>query len=360
MAIKQKKKAKHKRSTKKGLPPGSLVFVGEQKSDQVKSCLFHYNENEFEERTQISNKEIIAELRDYSTVCWLNIDGLHDINVLEEIGQSFDINKLALEDILNTDQRPKLDAHDTFVLAIVKMFQYNPETYEFTSEQVSIIFTSNFVITFQEKEGDVFDSLRDRIRNKKGSIRTKSADYLFYALLDTLIDNYFHILEQVGERLEELEDIVLENPSQASLNQLHMLKKDIIGIRRAIYPLREVISKIERDDSEMINDTNKWYYRDLYDHTIQIIETIETYRDSASSLVDLYMSSVSNRMNSVMKVLTIISTIFIPLTFIAGIYGMNFENMPELKWQYGYHMMWGLMIVITIGQIFFFRNKKWL
>lgn len=359
MAEQIKKKKKSGRNKKKGLPPGSLVFVGDQKTEKATLDLFFYNEEKVEQKQDLPLSQIIEELKNITTTCWLNVNGLHDTNILKEIGTAFDINKLALEDILNTEQRPKLDAYDNFVVSIVKMFHFDTITKSVRMEQVSVIFTKNFVITFQEKPGDVFDDLRDRIINKKGVIRSKGADYLFYALLDTLTDHYFFTLEQIGESLESIEDIILTSPSQNTLNQLHFFKKEITQIRRAIYPLREVVSKIERNDNNFIAESNIWYYRDLHDHTIQIIETIETYRDSASGLVDLYMSSVGNRMNNIMKVLTIISTIFIPLTFIAGIYGMNFSHMPELQWHYGYYAVWGIMLLTTIIMIIFFRKKNW-
>jgi magnesium transporter len=298
--------------------------------------------------------------KDFKGVCWVNVCGIHDIHTIESIGNNFNIHPLVQEDILNTFHRPKFEESEEYLFLVIKMLVYDPGSKGVISEQVSFVLGPNFLVTFQEQEGDVFNPVRERLRKALGRVRKMGPDYLLYALMDAVVDNYFLVLEAIGEDLEILEDQLLENPTPGVLQTVHKLKREMIFLRKAIWPLREVLNGLQKTVSKLVKNNTKMYLRDIYDHTIQVIETVETYRDMVAGLQDLYLSSVSNKMNEVMKVLTIIATIFIPLTFIAGIYGMNFEFMPELKWKNGYFITWGIMAVVTLGMVFYFKRKKWL
>jgi len=265
-----------------------------------------------------------------------------------------------MEDVLDTTQRPKSEDFDDHVFLVLKMLKLNGGDLSLDAEQVSMVLGSNFVLTFQERPGDVFESVRERLRSNKGRIRKMGADYLAYSLMDAIVDNYFLILEKLGDKIEILEEEVVGNPDPGVRREIYALKRELIFLRRSVWPLREVISALERGESSLFTPATLLYMRDVYDHTIQVVDTLESYRDTVSGLVDLYMSSISNRMNDIMKVLTIIATIFIPLTFIAGIYGMNFEFMPELKWRFGYPAAWALMLSMAAVMFSFFRNKRWL
>jgi magnesium transporter len=295
---------------------------------------------------------------DKPEITWVNIDGLHDIDVINKIGNQFNLHPLVLEDILNTQQRPKLDDMEDYLFVIAKMIYYNPEDDRGKFEQISFVLWKNLVLTFQEDIGDVFEPVRERLRKGKGRIRKMGADYLMYTLLDALVDSYYDVLEKVGDRVENLEDELINSPEPDTLQVIHKMKRELVFLRRSVWPLREIIGSLERGESDLIDEKTLIYYRDVYDHTIQVIDTIETCRDIVSGMMDLFLSSVSNRMNEVMKMLTVIATIFIPLTFIAGIYGMNFEFMPELKWHWGYPVVWAGMIVIGIVMFFWFKRKK--
>jgi len=346
-------------SEKGGLPPGALVYIGEQKVEEVVITLFDYDRERYEEK-ELKSVEECFPYKDTPTVSWINIAGIHQVEIMEKIGNHFGIHPLAIEDILNTGHRPKMDDMDDYLFIVLKMLNYNEEDDEIDAEQVSIIIGQNFVISFQEKEGDVFEPVRERIRKNRGRIRKMGADYLAYALLDSIVDNYFTILEKIGERIESLEEELVENPSTQTLQEIHSLKSGMIFLRKSVWPLREVISELERGESPLIKETTVIYLRDVYDHSIQVIDTVETFRDMISGMLDVYLSSISNKMNEVMKVLTIIATIFIPLTFLAGVYGMNFKYMPELEWYQGYFAVLCVMVVIGIGMVIYFRKKKWL
>jgi len=294
-------------------------------------------------------------------VTWVNIDGLHDIEIMEKIGKHFGLHPLVLEDILNTEQRPKIEDFDDYIFVVLKMLYYDENEGEIRAEQISIILGSNFVLSFQERVGDIFNPLRDRIRNAKGRVRKMGPDYLAYSLLDAIVDNYFVVLEKLGEQIEGMEEELVTNPTPETLQRIHNLKREMIFLRKSVWPLREVVSRLERGESPLIKEATGIYLRDVYDHTIQVIDTIETYRDMLSGMLDIYLSSISNRMNQVMKVLTIIATIFIPLTFVAGIYGMNFEYMPELKWHWFYpKAFWLVMLGVAALMLVYFRRKRWL
>jgi len=345
-------------SQKIGQPPGTLVHIGEKKSETVQIKTIFYHENDFQEidTSDIGNGST-DQLR--PGVTWINIDGLHQIDIFEKIGKDFEIHPLVLEDVLNTAHRPKIEDFGNYLFVVIKMLYLEPETGEVNSEQLSLILGKNFVLSFQERTGDVFDQIRERLRQGRGRIRKMGADYLIYSLIDAIIDNYFIILESLGETVEKLEEEVLTSPGPDTLQQIHVLKREMIFLRRSVWPLREVVGLMEKGEFELINDTTRIYLRDLYDHTIQIIDSIEALRDILTGLLDIYLSSMSNRMNEVMKVLTIIATIFIPLTFIAGVYGMNFKYIPELEWHWGYPAIWGIMLVVGAIMVLYFRKKKW-
>ena len=342
-----------------GLPPGTLVFTGEKKTEKAKITLIDYDDTHVHE-TEVTSVPECAPFKDTPTVTWINIDGIHQIDVIEEIGQHFDIHPLVLEDILNTEQRPKMEDFDEYLFVVLKMLYNDAKEHGIKAEQVSIILSHRCVISFQEQEGDVFNIIRERIRSGKGRIRKMGADYLAYSLLDAIVDNYFSILEKMVEQIEDIEEEVIRNPTPATVQTIYALKKDMIFLRKSIFPLREVISILERGGVPFIAETTEVYLRDVYEHTIQVIDVVETYRDMLSGILDIYLSSVSNKMNDVMKVLTIFASIFIPLTFIAGVYGMNFEQMPELGWQWGYPLILLIMASLAVTMLVYFRGKRWL
>jgi len=348
-----------KTSKRAGLSPGTLVHDGDKKVEKAKITIIDFDATQFQEK-EVDTVEECFPFRDTPTVTWINIDGLHEVGIIEKIGKHFSIHPLILEDILHTGQRPKMEDFEDYIFLVVKMFYYDEKDDEIKMEQVSLLLGSNFVISFQEREGDIFDPIRERIRNHKGRIRMMKADYLGYALLDTIVDNYFIILEKVGENIENMEEELVTRPTPETLQTIHNLKRELIVLRKSIWPLREVVNSLERGESPLINEATGVYLRDVYDHTIQVIDTIETFRDMVSGMLDIYLSSISNKMNEVMKVLTIIATIFIPLTFVAGIYGMNFEFMPELKWHWGYFAALLVMVAVAVIMVFYFRRKRWL
>lgn len=348
-----------KRSKKAGLPPGTLVHIGEKKAETLKITVMDYDEAHFEEK-EIKTIDECFIFKDKPTVTWINIDGLHQVEILEKLGECYGLHPLVLEDILNTDQRPKMEDYGEYLYIVLKDLDYDDKSSQIEPEQISLILGPNFVFSFQEMEGDTFGTIRERIRNSKGRIRKMGADYLAYSLLDSIVDNYFIILEKLGEKIEFLEEKLVTQPTPETLQMIHHLKRELIFLRKAVWPLREVINGLERGESSLIKEATRIYLRDVYDHTIQTIDTIETYRDMVSGMLDIYLSSVSNRLNSVMKVLTIIATIFMPLTFLAGVYGMNFKFMPELEWRWGYPFIWLIMAGIGVFMFLYFKKKRWL
>ena len=341
-----------------GLPPGSLVHVGTQKIEKPVISLVDYDPDHYDVHLDVNLMDSEA-CKETPSVSWINLSGIHDITLIEQFGKRFDIHPLALEDILNTHHRPKVEEMEGYNLIILKMLFFDDETHAIDSEQISIILAPKYVLTFQEREGDVFDGVRGRLQRSNGRIRQRGTDYLAYALIDSIVDSYFHILEKIGDNLAQLEEDLLDNPNQSVLGRIHHYKRQLMILRKSVWPLREVISELYKEESMLITEDTRVFLRDLYDHTIQVLDTVEIFRDTVSGLQDLYMSAVGNRMNEIMKVLTIMASIFIPLTFIAGIYGMNFENIPELKWQYGYFMAWGVMLGCVAGMVLYFRSKKW-
>lgn len=348
-----------KNSAVAGLPPGQLVHLGARMTDKAEVDLIRYNEKEFFEMTRENTSEIIAATR-LGYVNWINVDGLHNVEFIKEIGEYYAISNLVLEDVLDANQRPKIENYDDYVFLTLKTLNALRAD-EIVYEQMSFVLGNDFLISFQEREGDLFDGLRKRLKNSQLSIaRKKGADYLFYRLADTIVDSYYYILEALAGRIEKPEDEVYINPTKKTLQDIQTLKKELIILRKSVYPIREAIGKLNKGEHAFLGDDVTGYFSDVYDHSLHVLETLETYRDLTTGLMDMYMTSVSNKMNEVMKVLTVIATIFIPLTFIAGIYGMNFEYMPELGWKYGYAGVWGLMFTMLIVMMIYFKQKKWL
>lgn len=349
-----------KKSFKIGQAPGSAVFTGTKKLESVKINLISYNTEEFEEFEIGSLTDLSVHLNKKNRINWVDIIGLHDEQLLEQIGLMFKLHRLTLEDILNVEQRPKMEIFDDYLFTELQMVQCEGVDSQIEAEQISLILKGNVLISFQEKPGDVFSFVRTRVSTGKGSIRKRGADYLLYSLMDSIVDHYFLVLETVSEKIEVIEALAMNEPDTSVLQKIYLERRQILALRRSVYPLREVISSFEKNADQFITRETKPFIRDLYDNTIQVIETMEVFRDMSSGVLDLYMNSLSNRMNNVMKVLTIISTIFIPLTFVAGIYGMNFDFMPELRWRYGYFYVLAGMFVSTIIMLGYFIKKKWI
>ncbi len=347
-----------KRSRKAGLPPGTPVHLGERKSETTRLTMLHYSEQRAVEQEFKTVPECLA-LRDTPGISWINITGLHDVELLAQFSSAFGLHPLVLEDIPNTDQRPKLEDYGEYLYIVIKRLGDHTPANEITTEQISLILGRNLVISFQESDSGIFNDIRERILNNRGRLRRLGADYLVYALMDTVVDNYFAIFEKLGERIEALQEIIITRPTPASLRTLHALKRELLFLRKSVWPLREVVSGLQRGDSTLVHKDTWFFFRDVYDHTIHVIDTIETYRDMLASMMDIYLSSLSIRLNEVMKVLTVIATIFMPLTFIAGLYGMNFHYMPELGWRWGYPLVLLLMAAVAGGMLVFFRRKKW-
>jgi magnesium transporter len=347
------------RSEKLGFPPGSLIFVGEQKTDTVVLTVSNYDEEHFEEKQTAAIEDCIS-YPDLPSTTWIHVCGLHRPDFIETLGKCYGIHHLFLEDILNTAQRPKMEDLEGGLFIVMKAFTIQDDDETMAAEQISFILGKNYVISLQEGNDDIFEPVRTRLRSAKGRIRGLGPDYLLYALMDTVVDHYFSVLEVLGERIEVLEDELLTDHAQETLPRMHRLRRELLSLKKMVWPLREVISAMQRNESGLIRHTTQFYVRDLYDHIIQVVDSLENYRELASALLEIYLSSVSNRMNEVMKVLTIIATIFIPVTFIAGVYGMNFEFMPELKWKWGYALVWGVMIAMILAMLKYFRKMKWL
>lgn len=349
---------KERKLTKKvGTPPGTLIYTGE-KIGEFQVSAFNYNADNYTEQ-KMENVEDCFKFKDSPNVSWIDVSGLYNTEAIEKIGKHYNLHPLTLEDIVNINQRPKLEYFDDYAFIVLKMLTYNEELREVQSEQVGLILGNNFIITFQEDIGDVFDPVRDRIRNNRGSIRKNGADYLLYALIDVVVDNYFIILEKLGEEIDELQETVVINPAPETIQNIHNLRRNLIELRKSVWPLRDVLSSLYEDETQLFKKTSI-YFRDVHDHSIQIIDMIETLRDITSELLDVYLSSVNNRMNEIMKVLTIIATIFMPLSFIAGVYGMNFKYMPELAWKYAYPTVLIVMLSIGIGMVIYFKRRKWM
>jgi magnesium transporter len=347
-----------KRSLKAGLPPGSLVYVGDRNAAKATVTVIEYREGLVREASLTDLTECFP-CSDTTTVTWIDVDLVHHVELVAKLGECFGLHPLLLEDVLNTDQRPKVEEFGDTVYIVLRALSCNGERFSIETEQISLVLGPNYLLSFQERDSGIFSKVRERIRNEKGRLVRSGADYLAYALLDTIVDNYFIVLERLGERIEILEEDLVRNPVPSALQELHSLKRNLIFLRRSVWPLREVLSSLQREGSTLVSASTQLYLRDVYDHTIHAIDTLETFRDMLSGMLDIYLSSASNRLNEVMKVLTIIATIFIPLTFIVGIYGMNFRHMPELAWRWGYPLVLLLMALVSGAMIYYFKRKKW-
>jgi len=341
---------------KRGKPPGSLVYAGAQPERPVRISFMEYGPDAFIERDRVAVTETLGEIGE-NTVRWINVDGLHDPQVLEALGQRFGIHALVLEDIMHTTQRPRLEEAPDCLYVVLRMLTLADD--EVSSEQLSLILADRCVITFQESQGDVFDPIRDRIRTGIGQVRKKGADYLLYALMDAVVDGYFMVLEKSAEWIEALEENVMQRAEPEMQAELYHLKQDVIGLRRSVWPLREVTGRLAHGEIERIVGKTLPYFRDLSDHTVRVMDALEGFRDTLSGVQELYLSRLGHQANQVMQVLTVIATIFIPLTFVAGVYGMNFDHMPELHWRYGYAGVWVIMLMIVAGMLWFFKRKRW-
>jgi len=343
-----------------GNAPGALVSTEKAEQPPLKLTIFEYGpELPVRER----QCQTVAEAFPFDSlipVTWLNVDGSHRMEVLEDLGNRLAIHPLTLEDVLDSSQRPKLEIFDQYLFIELNMLRWDQDQSQIQSEQVSLVLGENYLVTFQNQEKDVFDLVRKRLREAKSRLNQQRADYLAYSLMDAIVDNYFIVLENLGDQIEFLEEELVTDPDPGTLQSIHELKRELIFLRKSVWPLREVIGALERGESRLFQESSLIYLRDIYDHTIQIIDTVETFRDMVSGMLDIYLSSVSNRMNEVMKVLTIIATLFIPLSFIVGLYGMNFQYMPELHLRWGYGGVWVVIILVVTGMLTYFRRKKWL
>jgi magnesium transporter len=342
-----------------GLAPGTLVHIGEKKVEDVRITVMDFDGEGFREKVVESVDECFA-YRDKATTTWINVDGVHDVGIIEKLGACYGIHPIVLEDIVNTVQRPKMLDFGDYIFISLKMLYFEGSRDQVKVEQVSLILGLNFVISFQEDVGDVFDPVRDRIRKGTGKIRRTGADYLAYSLIDSIVDGYFTVFEWLGERIEEIQERLVVDPTAENLKTIHHLKSEMIELRKAVWPLREVIANLERVESPLVRKDTLIFLRNVYGHTIEIIETIESFRDLMAGMIDIYLSSLSMKLNEVMKVLTIIATIFIPLTFVVGIYGMNFRYMPELGWRFGYPMVMLVVLATGVSMLVYFRKKRWL
>jgi len=345
------------RSKKSFLPPGTIEADASLQAQKVVITIMQFNEAFIEENV-INNLSDLKDITNDTCVTWINVDGIHDASIIEKIGSLFNVHPLTLEDIANADQRPKFEDYENYVVVMMKMLYYDTELH---NEQLSIVLKNNIVITFQENHGgDSFYPIRKRLREAKGRIRKFGADYLCYALIDAVVDSYFNILEVIGDKIETIDEQLISEPTPDTLKVLHTMKREMIYLRKSVWPVRDMVSSLERSDTQLIKNTTDVYLRDVHDHVVRVIETVENYRDLINGMMDIYLSSLSNKMNEVMKVLTIISTLFIPVTFIVGVYGMNFDYMPELRSPYGYAATWLVMLLIMGSLLYYFRRKKWL
>jgi magnesium transporter len=347
------------RSVKSGLPPGTLIHIGEKSDQEIKITVMDYNGASCEEKEIKALNECFY-FTDDSVVTWIDVERLHEIEIIQQVGDCPGLHPLVLEDILNTSQRPKLEDYGDYLYIVLKRL-FHDDKGDIGSEQVSLIVGSSFVISFQEGiQADLFSPIKERIRAGKGRIRGMGADYLAYSLMDAVVDTYFVVLDGAEDRIEVLEEEVITAPTPETVRELHRLKRNMVYLRKAVWPLREVLVSLTRRESKLITEPVVIYLRDVYDHTIQVIDTIEACRDMLAGMLDIYLSTMSNRMNEVMKVLTVIATIFMPITFIVGLYGMNFKYMPELEWPWGYPAVLALMVLVTGGMMTWFKRRKWL
>ena len=348
-----------RKKRKVGLPPGSALYTGQKQDEPIHLQLFAYDEGQLHESAPANIAEVM-EATTQAGFTWLNVDGVHQVSLVEDICKHYKIHPLTIEDIVNTNQRPKVESLEGYLYVVLKVLEYDEEKNSVGLEQISLLLGPNFVLSFQERSGDTFEPVRNRLRHGRGRIRGAGSDYLLYTLIDTVVDNYFVILDKVDEQAEQLEEQMLTHASKENFDAVYRLKREMLTIWRSVWPLRDVMYRLERGHYALIQDKTQIYLHDVYDHMTQIIDIVEVTRDLLKGMVDLYHSTVGSRTNEIVRVLTIISTIFIPLTFIVGVYGMNFEVFPELTWRYGYLYVWLVMIGLTAGMLVIFRKKRWL
>lgn len=346
-----------KRTQNKGQAPGSLIFIGQQRLEEVEITLHHFNEEDYSAESINHFEDINLEATD--KVHWLNVVGLHDAKIMDRIQRKFGLHPLAMEDVMNTGQRAKFEEYDDHLFITLKMLQFNEENLQVQSEQLSLLIGQKFIISFQEQEGDVFDSVRERLREGRGRIRKSGPDYLAYALLDTVVDSYIYLIEHLGEKVDDLELKVLDNPDKEVVSHINNYKRELHFIMKVVKPVKDLMANGVRSQSEMIERSTRPYFKDLEGLVLHALESVDTYRNLLSDYLNLYHSTLSTRMNDIMKVLTIFSAIFIPLSFFAGVYGTNFEYLPELQYRYSYFIFWGIIIVLAGGMLLYFKRKKW-
>ncbi|MBI2335666.1 MAG: magnesium/cobalt transporter CorA [Deltaproteobacteria bacterium] len=344
-------------SQKSGLPPGSLIHVGERKTDEVSLQIFQFNEGELHEQEFKELKGLPSSTRE-NYITWVNMNGLHQVDFIKNIGEAYGLHPLLLEDILHTNQRPKIEEFGDYIYVVLSSFKDIGKVLE--AEQISLILGNGYVLSFQEKAGDEFDRIRDRIRKNNIKIRKLKADYLFYNLLDSIVDQYFIVLEDLHEKIDQIQQEVLTQPEDTLSQDIHEYRQDIFTFRRAVWPLLQVIERLQKSDSTLIATPTRVYLRDVHDHLLQISDGIETMAEMLTAIIDTYFSFMNRKMNEVIKILTLFTALFMPLTFIVGVYGMNFKNMPELNWPWGYFGIWGIILAVAGGMFIYFRRKKWL
>ena len=342
----------------KGQSPGALIFVGTQKVDSINMHLIDYDENTLTEKELVDITDG-APYKQTRSVTWININGLHDVAAIGTIGQTFDLHPLVMEDILNTGQRPKIDDYGSYIFIVLKMIRFDKALQKIVNEQLSVVLADTFVLTFQERPGDVFHPVRERIRRQTSRIRGCKTDYLAYVLMDTVVENYISVIEHLGEKIEDLEEAVLLGHNPGVMETINLLKRETSYLRKSIRPAREAVFQMSRLESDVVHEKTLPFIKDMEDLIIHATEAIDTYRDLLTDQLNIYNSVVANRMNDIMKVLTIFAAVFIPLTFIAGIYGTNFEYLPELKYKYSYFIFWGVLIAIAGASLYYFKKKQW-
>ncbi len=341
-----------------GQPPGTLVHVGRVYGQETTLARMEYSADRILETQPDPSKALVPDVE--GGTLWLDVDGVHDASTIERIGASAGIHPLILEDVMHTGERPKLEESASSLFVSLRMLRITEPARQVEDEQVSLVLGRSWVISFQERQGDVFDPVRERIRAGHGRIRGAGADYLFCSLMDAVVDQYFVVLEDIGDRVEDVYERVTHSPSRLELDAIRLLKRELLFLRKAVWPLREVLGRLEHGGSRLLAPETSPYFRDVYDHAVQILDTVETFREMLTSLMDVYLSSIANRTNEVMKVLTMITTLFIPLSFLAGLYGMNFRFMPELEWRYGYYALLGIMATVSVAMLIYFRRKRWI
>jgi magnesium transporter len=354
------RRRKRRIASKAGLPPGTLVATAEPSQSPhpaVAITRILYDAAGYDEREVSSIEEAFPAPGEQRTL-WIDVDGVHDVGILERIGRHFGLHPLLLEDVAHTDQRPKLESYGDHLFMDLNVLHLHEGSDEINAEQISLVLGGNWLLSFNEGPQPWARVLRDRLKADKAHCRKGGPDYLAYSILDAVVDDYYKVLERIGDRIEDLEEELMGSPTPQTLHAVYTLKREVINLRKSVWPLRELIGGLQRE-RDLVRESTGVYLRDLYDHAVQVLDTVETYRDLLAGMLDIYLSSVSNKMNEVMKVLTVIATIFIPLTFVAGIYGMNFEFMPELKWRYGYLFFWGIIVAVGAGMLAYFRRKKW-